>query len=219
MQWFKEKFKKPLQGVQLVAIVAVFILACVRLAESTSVFDVLALLMSIASFFSIIYQFLAQNIAKYMHLGTPKIYFFINASELSLWMIIMIIGIATNMSKCTGGSGKGTSHCTIFLAISSIAGIYISQPMSYNMTLYWRAWRAARRQPHIEDNPIVGSRQSNELAQHALPPSPPTSYTATNTHNLSYPDQPPKSAHSHSDGRYDSSSTQPQHHPWRNEAG
>lgn len=45
MQFFKHKFKRPLQIVQLVAIIIVTALVCVRLNERSTAFDVLAILM------------------------------------------------------------------------------------------------------------------------------------------------------------------------------
>lgn len=45
MQGFKHKYIKPLQAVQVVVILVVFALACVRLSKKSSAYDILSLLM------------------------------------------------------------------------------------------------------------------------------------------------------------------------------
>ncbi|KAM5370226.1 hypothetical protein ACJZ2D_008629 [Fusarium nematophilum] len=193
MQIFNPKYKKPMQMVQVVVIVVVFILVCVRLSKGTSTFDVLALLMALASFFLICYQLVTQSVIKYRHWGNSKVYFFINVSETALWTIIMIIGIATNMKKCTSGSGKGTSSCHVFLALSGIAGI-ISQITGYTLVLYWRDWRSPRHRPN-DESPADGlPTTGNDSIQYFRPTVPASPTNTINPNSTSYPKQTQQSS-------------------------
>lgn len=68
------------------------------------------------------YQLMTQNVGKYHHLGNTKVYFIINLSETVLWTVIMIVGVSTNIGRCTSGSEKGSTSCVVFFALSAIAG-------------------------------------------------------------------------------------------------
>jgi hypothetical protein len=55
-------------------------------------------------------------------MGNAKIYFFINLLDSTLWTIVMIVGMATNIKKCTSGSEKGSTSCNLFFGMSGVAG-------------------------------------------------------------------------------------------------
>ncbi|KAH0432723.1 hypothetical protein CcaCcLH18_06299 [Colletotrichum camelliae] len=145
---FKDKYKKPLQALQLTTLIVILALVCVRLSTEPTAFDVLTLDVTVLSFSLLAYQLITQNCRDYIHIGTPKTYFVINAIETGLWTVVAIVGMATNIKKCTSGPDKGSRSCQFFFGLSAISGI-VSQITGYTMMLYKQQWRSNTSQPVI----------------------------------------------------------------------
>ncbi|KAI9150689.1 C6 zinc finger protein [Paramyrothecium foliicola] len=141
MKLLNPAIKKPLQFAQAFLVLVVFVLACVRNSSESKAFDLLILIMSVASMFSISYQLVTQLDSKHQHLGNPKIYFTISLIETLFWTAITIIDIGLNISKCVQDSEN--LRCETFFSLSVMTGI-LFPIVGYIMALYWTSWRAAR---------------------------------------------------------------------------
>ncbi|KAH8776284.1 hypothetical protein F5883DRAFT_698674 [Diaporthe sp. PMI_573] len=122
MQLFKHKYIKPLQAVQVIVIFVVFALACMRLSKKSSAYDVLSILMSFASLVLLAYQYVTLNIEKWRSMGNTPVYIFVNLLDSTLWTIVLIVGMATNIKKCTSGNEKGDTSCTLYFGMSGVSG-------------------------------------------------------------------------------------------------
>lgn len=55
-------------------------------------------------------------------MGNARVFFFVNLLDSTLWTVVMIVGMATNIKKCTSGSEKGSTSCALYFGMSAVAG-------------------------------------------------------------------------------------------------